>query len=246
MSTVSASPAVGAAPTDGESALAVASLRLAKDLAGGAALWCVSSWPHHARHLAVEFVHPVLVGARAVPAVAVDLDAGCAALRTATRPGDVVVLLGPGTDEHLADIASRCPAWGVRCLWLAVGADPPEGLGDHVARVADADDSAPYDGTVVRSLHVLWELVHVAFDHLGPMPAPATEDDTHSCPTCADAADVGEVASATPGSGTAHVRIGGTISQVDVTLVGPVAVADLLLVHAGVALGAVEPQASRS
>lgn len=247
--------------SDVEAVLAVASLRLARDLAAGGALWCVSPWAHHARHLAVEFVHPVLVGARAVPAVAVALDGGRAALRTATRPGDVVVLLGPGDDERLADLARRCPAWGVRCLWLAVGARPPEGLGDLVVALAEADDGrAVHDGTVVRVLHLLWELVHVCFDHLGPAPtgtadrsatdaaacglAPA--DDPTSCPTCADAADVAEVTAIAPGSPTALVRIAGDRRHVDVSLVGPVAAEDLLLVHAGTALGIVDPDADAS
>lgn len=248
--------------SDVEAVLAVASLRLARDLAAGGALWCVSPWVHHARHLAVEFVHPVLVGARAVPAVAVALDGGRAALRTATRPGDVVVLLGPGDDRRLADLARRCPAWGVRCLWLAVGARPPEGLGDLVVALAEDDDGrAVHDGTVVRVLHLLWELVHVCFDHLGPAPAGSAEasaadaaacglapadDGPGSCPTCADAADVAEVTAVTPGSPTALVRIAGDRRQVDVSLVGPVAAEDLLLVHAGTALGIVDPTADAS
>ncbi len=36
-------------------------------------MWCVApAWPEHARHVAVEFVHPVIVGKRALPAVTVD------------------------------------------------------------------------------------------------------------------------------------------------------------------------------
>ena len=39
----------------------------------GATMWCVAPvWPEHARHVAVEFVHPVIMGKRALPAVAVD------------------------------------------------------------------------------------------------------------------------------------------------------------------------------
>jgi hydrogenase maturation factor HypF (carbamoyltransferase family) len=34
-------------------------------------MWCAAPrWPQHANHLAVEFVHPVVVGKRALPAVA--------------------------------------------------------------------------------------------------------------------------------------------------------------------------------
>lgn len=52
--------------------LAVAALAMARRFAGGATLWCVApEWPAHARHVAVEFVHPVIVGKRALPAVVV-------------------------------------------------------------------------------------------------------------------------------------------------------------------------------
>jgi hypothetical protein len=51
-------------------AIPSAALTLARRFAAGATMWCVSPpWPEHARHLAVEFVHPVIVGTRALPAV---------------------------------------------------------------------------------------------------------------------------------------------------------------------------------
>jgi hypothetical protein len=50
--------------------LAAAALALARRFAAGAAMWCVApQWPSHGRHVAVEFVHPVIVGKRALPAV---------------------------------------------------------------------------------------------------------------------------------------------------------------------------------
>ena len=53
--------------------LAVASLALARRFAAGATMWCVApQWPSHGRHVAVEFVHPVIMGKRALPAVSVD------------------------------------------------------------------------------------------------------------------------------------------------------------------------------
>jgi hypothetical protein len=51
--------------------LATAALSLARRVHDGATLWCLApAWPEHARHVAVEFVHPVIVGKRALPAVA--------------------------------------------------------------------------------------------------------------------------------------------------------------------------------
>ena len=59
-------------PDFGES-LAITALSLARRFAAGTTMWCVApEWPEHARHVAVEFVHPVLVGKRALPAVSVD------------------------------------------------------------------------------------------------------------------------------------------------------------------------------
>ena len=52
--------------------LARASLALARRFSAGATMWCASpNWPFHAHHVAVEFVHPVIVGKRALPAVTV-------------------------------------------------------------------------------------------------------------------------------------------------------------------------------
>ena len=46
--------------------LASASMALARRMHAGATLWCVSpQWPEHAQHVAVEFVHPVIMGKRA-------------------------------------------------------------------------------------------------------------------------------------------------------------------------------------
>ena len=48
-------------------ALATAAMAVARRFARGATLWCIApEWPEHARHVAVEFVHPVLVGKRGV------------------------------------------------------------------------------------------------------------------------------------------------------------------------------------
>ena len=50
-------------------------------------MWCVApQWPAHARHVAVEFVHPVIVGKRALPAVSVDAAGAAEAVRLLARP----------------------------------------------------------------------------------------------------------------------------------------------------------------
>ena len=55
--------------------LAQASFTLAQRFSTGATMWCIApACSPHAQHIAVEFVHPVVVGKRALPAVASLLD----------------------------------------------------------------------------------------------------------------------------------------------------------------------------
>ena len=93
--------AAGAAGLDaglGED-LARAALALARRFAAGATMWCVApAWPEHARHVAVEFVHPVIMGKRALPAVSVDDPDPVAALRATVRAGDILVAVSPADD----------------------------------------------------------------------------------------------------------------------------------------------------
>ena len=79
----------GAGPAED---LAPAALALARRFAAGATLWCVApQWPAHARHVAVEFVHPVIVGKRALPAVSVDGPEPTESVRLLSRPGDLLL-----------------------------------------------------------------------------------------------------------------------------------------------------------
>ena len=67
-------------------------------------------------------------------------------------------------------------------------------------------------------------------------PHPLSPDCTgEACITCSDEGRVAEVR-AVHGDGSAAVVMDGGTETIDVTLVEPVAVDDLLLVHAGVAL----------
>jgi D-sedoheptulose 7-phosphate isomerase len=92
-----------------------------------------------ARHVAVEFVHPVIVGKRALPAMSVD----AAALALLARPEDVVMGFG-------ADVSA---AARLGCLVIDFGVPDPD------AFVAQE--------LVETHYHLLWELVHVFFEHRG-------------------------------------------------------------------------------
>jgi hypothetical protein len=154
--------------------LATAALALARRFVAGATMWCVSpSWPAHGRHVAVEFVHPVIMGKRALPAIFVDDDDLIEALGVLVRPGDVVVALGNSEDGKIASLLPRCQAWGLTSVWIGAGTPPPAGTADHRLWLETVDpEVAGTSGGFVLLYHLLWELVHVVFEHPGLLVAP--------------------------------------------------------------------------
>jgi D-sedoheptulose 7-phosphate isomerase len=100
-----------------------------------------------ARHVAVEFVHPVIVGKRALPALALEP----AELGLHARPGDVVMAFGDG--PGVADALRAADAAG--CLTIPLGTVPVTG------------DPFVAQEITETLYHVLWELVHVFFEHRG-------------------------------------------------------------------------------
>jgi phosphoheptose isomerase len=213
--------------------LATASLALARRISAGATLWCASpAWPHHAQHVAVEFVHPVIVGKPAVPAVALPPTSTIAAARANAAPGDVLVAIGTADDAEVRDLLRRAPAWGLTTVWVGAGQRPDAGAADHVLWLPDAD-AAPHDGRFILVYHLLWELSHVCLEHAGLLGSDA------SCegPVCVTCSDEGRLAEVVHLAGTtARVRTGTGTEDVDLSLVGEVAPQDLLVVHAGMAI----------
>lgn len=210
-------------------ALANASLALARALHGGATMWCWSpESDSHAHHLAVEFVHPVVVGKPALPALAVEPGDVAEQLRRTARPGDVLVVVAAGDHAGAADVAARAPAWALDVIWLATGPAPSTSTS---ARVVDLGTGAD-DADIVCAYHLLWELTHVCLEQPGVLTAPV--DTGASCPACLDAGDLGEVERI--GDPDATVVIGGMPQPVDLSLVGPCEVGELVVVHAGVAI----------
>jgi hypothetical protein len=234
----------GSGPSTLAGDLAGAALSLARRFAAGATMWCVSpTWPAHGRHVAVEFVHPFIVGKRALPAVHVGGDDLVGSARLLARPGDVLLAIGAADDRRLQALLRRADAWGLTSLWLGAGPRPVAGAADHVIWLDGADaPRAARSGELVMLYHLLWELSHVVFEHPGLLEAePECTDDV--CVTCSDEGRVAEVA-AVLGGASAEVVVAGTRETVDVSLVDPVDPGDLVLVHAGVAIG-VLPEGDR-
>jgi D-sedoheptulose 7-phosphate isomerase len=170
-------------------ALAVTALDLARHFASGATLWCAAPrWPEHARHLAVEFVHPVVVGSRALPAVGIESPDLLAALRAQVRRGDVLTLLSDGDDPIAHEALRQARACGVTSIWLRAGESSADVPADHVVCVTAGDSagSPAEDGRLALCFHVLWELTHVCFEHPGLLGSEPTG--------AGDAADAGDAA----------------------------------------------------
>jgi len=231
---VAGTAGIGADPL-GED-VATAALTLARRFAAGATLWCVApTWPAHGDHVAVEFVHPVVMGKPALPAVHVtEPDA----LRLLGHPGDVVLAVGLAGDVVLEDLLLRADAWGLTCIRLGAGPRPRTRAVEHVIWVEHVDPATvAWTGDLVLRYHLLWELTHVVLEHPGLLRADDACD-LDRCTTCADAGSVAEVRRLGVGAQQAEVVVGGAVEPVDVSLLEHVAPGDLVLVHAGVALTA--------
>lgn len=220
--------------------LAASALTVARRFAGGATMWCVApDWPAHGRHVAVEFVHPVIVGKRALPAVHVEGPDLTGSLRLLVRPGDILLVVGAAGRETAA-LLHRAGAWGLATVWLGAGPRPDSAAADHMVWSANADAGhAARSGDVVILYHLLWELSHVVFEHPGLLaePAACTEE---VCITCSDEGQVAEIVALKNG-GQAEALAGGKRETIDVSLVDEVQCGDLVLVHAGAALTTLEP-----
>jgi D-sedoheptulose 7-phosphate isomerase len=106
------------------------------------------------RHVAVEFVHPVIVGKRALPALGIAPDE----VALLAAPRDIAIAFGAGPEIEAAVSAARSRG----CLTLAFA---PVGAEWELA--PPTDDPFVAQELVETSYHVLWELVHVFFEHRG-------------------------------------------------------------------------------
>jgi HupF/HypC family len=214
--------------------LASASLALAQRFSAGATMWCVApGFPQHAQHIAVEFVHPVIVGKRALPAVALTGQDLVGQVRISARSGDVVIAVAGAVDVDVRSVMRRAAAWGVTTIWIGNGDRPAHGAADHVLWLDDPDPSLPATGDFVLMYHLLWELTHVCFEHPGLLTPQECTDEV--CITCSDEGRLAEVLS-TAEDGTASVRTAKGAESVVTVLTGPLSAGDLVLVHAGMAI----------
>ena len=219
--------------------LATAAFTLAKRFAAGATMWSIApSWEPHALHIAVEFVHPVIMGKRALPAVALTGPNLIDLVRVSVRPGDIVIGVGGADDAQVFSVMRRSPAWGATTIWIGSGERPAAGMADHVLWLDDPDPRVPATGGFVLFYHLLWELTHVCFEHSGLLKPECAED---VCVTCSDEGRLGEVVTASA-DGMAAVRTARGVENVVTALIDPVDAGELVLVHAGTAISRIEEE----
>ena len=144
-----------------------------------------------ALHVAVEFVHPVIVGKRALPAISLTADVatvtGLAArdgmggifahqIRYLAGPADIALgISADGADESVLNGLVTAHEMGMLTIALvggdgrdgrdggAIGASPAV---DHLF-AARSSDPRIIKEVHVTSYHLLWELVHVFFEQPG-------------------------------------------------------------------------------
>ena len=141
--------------------------RMAERFARGGRLVALGGSPaarSDARHVAVEFVHPVIVGKRALPAIGLAPEGGPLDLQVGlvAEPDDIAIAFGL-EEEGSGQVAGALALARQRgCMTIA--------FADREAEWAFC--APPADPFVRQELvetlyHVLWELVHVFFDHRG-------------------------------------------------------------------------------
>ena len=133
-----------------------------------------------AQHVAVEFVHPVIVGKRALPAISLTTDVATVTgiaeregmdaifshqLRYLAGPPDIA--LGICASGHCGSVlAGLATARELGLLTIALTGLAGQAAADHVL-VAGSDDPRVVKEIHVTSYHLLWELVHVFFEQPG-------------------------------------------------------------------------------
>ena len=110
-----------------------------------------------AQHVSVEFVHPVVVGKRALPALDLSLVFG-PALEVLLRPEDIVMGFGPPEGDPDVEAAlQRTATRGAMTLAL------PGSAGSYFFRSPNADPFLHQEMIEILYL-TLWETVHVFFE----------------------------------------------------------------------------------
>ncbi|HEV3380709.1 MAG TPA: SIS domain-containing protein [Trebonia sp.] len=135
-----------------------------------------------AQHVAVEFVHPVIVGKRALPAICLTADVATVTgiaeregvadifavqIRSLARPADIAMgISADGSSPSVRKGLEAAKELGLLTVALAGGTLGASPVVDHPLIVRSGDPLVVKE-THVTMYHVLWELVHVFFEQPG-------------------------------------------------------------------------------
>ena len=142
------------------------------------------AWATDAQHVSVEFVHPVIVGKRALPALALTNDSATLSgvlaegnagvtfahhLKTLARPQDIAMGFSPhGNCTNVVTTLQVARSLGLLTLGLTGGDGGLVKLSrPDFCFVVQSHDLLAIQETHETLYHVLWELVHVFFEHEG-------------------------------------------------------------------------------
>lgn len=163
--------------------VARACLDMARRFGRGGRLLVHGAGPHRsdAEHVAVEFVHPVIVGKRALPALSLQEPAETE-LSIIGRPEDILLAVGDHPKSKALVKAGR--EAGLLTLSIgpadALGRDDESGrdAGAELAFALEGDDPLAAQEVAETLYHVLWELVHVFLDRsdLGSLSGRSSGD----------------------------------------------------------------------
>jgi D-sedoheptulose 7-phosphate isomerase len=142
--------------------------RMAERFARGGRLVAIGLSPgarSDVRHVTVEFVHPVIVGKRALPAIGLTRDGGPlrGQVELIGEPDDVAIAFGTREEGGEEVRESLAVARQRGCLTVAF---EPGGVAEWEL-VPPGEDRSLRQELVETAYHLLWESVHVFFEHRG-------------------------------------------------------------------------------
>jgi D-sedoheptulose 7-phosphate isomerase len=142
--------------------------RMAERFARGGRLVAIGLSPgarSDVRHVTVEFVHPVIVGKRALPAIGLTRDGGPlrGQVELIGEPDDVAIAFGTAEEGGEEVRQSLAAARRRGCLTVAF---EPAGVAEWELPPPGEDRSLRQE-LVETAYHLLWESVHVFFEHRG-------------------------------------------------------------------------------
>ncbi len=123
-----------------------------------------------ARHVAVEFVHPVIVGKRALPALGIAGEGGPVADQVVLEAEGDDIAMGFGEDPDTFAALGAARRRG--CLTIAFA---PGSGAEWEFDLTAVEDPLIRQEIVETLYHLLWELVHIFLDHRGLLEGRAAK-----------------------------------------------------------------------